>query len=347
MKIYSELAFNIINNLLRIKKDDVISISGEINNRKNCEKELIEIPLIEELAVAIRKRQAFPILEITTTNLQDRFYNEMPDNIYSLPPSYYKKWIEMIDGFIEIGWQKFSNDFNETSSQQSQEMTDSTNELLEKIFEDNKKIIFLNLPNLQLAEYLQKDYQKLVSIYSDAVNCDYRYLNKTGIELKDKYFSSANYKIENVTELLEFKIVKDEASINSGNQSDSSLIILPAGFIEFPLIRKSLNGIINFERVYYHHHLFENIKIFFENGTIRYITFKVERKENFILQNALMNSTNNCLLCIGFNPEIGTFTNYNIYDRCINENITFNFLCEDESNIFLSTKNGKIERAIK
>ncbi len=59
MEKYSELAFNIINNLLKIQKNEVISISGEIHNSHSTNEPLIEIPIIEELAVAIRKKKGY------------------------------------------------------------------------------------------------------------------------------------------------------------------------------------------------------------------------------------------------------------------------------------------------
>ena len=93
MEKYSELAFNIVNNLLKIHNDNVISIAGEIHNSNNSEEPLIELPLIEELAVAIRKRKAFPVLEISTESLKKRFFAEMPEDIFSVPPNYYKNWM--------------------------------------------------------------------------------------------------------------------------------------------------------------------------------------------------------------------------------------------------------------
>ena len=87
MEKYIELSYNIINNLLRIQKDDVVSISGEIRNGANADYALIELPLIEEIAVAIRKKKAFPVLELTTENLKKRFFVEMPDDVFSVPPN--------------------------------------------------------------------------------------------------------------------------------------------------------------------------------------------------------------------------------------------------------------------
>jgi hypothetical protein len=346
MENYSELAFNLVNNILRLKKNNVISISGELyNDKKSISAPLQEIPLIEELAVAIRKKFAFPILELSTTNLQKRFFSEMPESIYSLSPDYYKNWIAMIDSFIEIGWQKYFSEFE--SKTNAAEMNDTSQNILEQIFENNKKMVFLNYPNQDLAEILNLNYRKLLSAYHDSVNCDYRALYKQGLKLKERYFSSANYFIEDMENLLELKIIKDEANLNCANATENPLIVLPAGFIDFPLLRPSLNGIFRAERVYWQKFVFADVKIMFNHGNIRYVNFKDERKENFLLQNALMQTAAECQLTIGFNPQIYSYTNYSQYDRCLNENITITFSGPAAPSIFCSTLTGKIIKQSK
>ena len=124
MEKFSELAFNIVNNLLKIQSNDVISISGEIHNGNNSNDPLIELPLIEELAVAIRKRKAFPVLEMSTEKLKKRFFAEMPEEVFSVPPNYYKSWINAIDKFIEISWESYSRAFHETSDKQIKQFKD-------------------------------------------------------------------------------------------------------------------------------------------------------------------------------------------------------------------------------
>ena len=111
---YSEIVFKIINSVLKVKEGDVISISSEIQNAGNSPEPLSELPLVEELAVGIRKKKAFPVLEISTENLQKRFFSEMNEEIYALPLNYYLKWIEDIDCFIEVGWKHygFENEAN-------------------------------------------------------------------------------------------------------------------------------------------------------------------------------------------------------------------------------------------
>ncbi|MBT3756858.1 MAG: aminopeptidase, partial [Candidatus Cloacimonetes bacterium] len=210
MEKFSELAFNIINNLLKIQKHDVISISGEIHNANNANEPLIELPLIEELAVAIRKRKAFPVLEMSTEKLKKRFFAEMPDEVFSVPPNYYKNWINAIDKFIEISWESYSSDFHDKSDRQLKQFKDSTNSILQHLFQQKKKIIFLNFPTQELAEYIGTEYKKLVSTYIDGVNCNYNLLKINGEEYREQYFSFSNYRITTNSETLAIKINRDK-----------------------------------------------------------------------------------------------------------------------------------------
>jgi len=347
MHNYTEFVSNIVNEILRIKKGNVISISGEIYNSEESSNQLVEIPLIEDLAVMIRQKAAFPILEITTTTLQNRFFDEMSKDIHTLTPSYYSKWVDLIDCFIEIGWQKIFDEFTPEKQSVSDEMIESSQAMMMQIKDNNKKMLLLNFPNQQLAEFLDMDLNKLLNFYMNAVNCDYRYLYKQGIILQDRYFSSANYLIEDLMNVLELKISKDQANVNSGSASDNPFLVLPAGFIEFPLHRDSLNGILCAERIYFQANIFTDVKIMFKEGNIRFITFKTEKKENFILQNALMRSDSRCTLTLGFNPQIISYSNYALYDRAMNENITLTFSYPGESNIYISTFSGKIGKHSK
>lgn len=347
MDNFSELAFNIINNLLKIQKNDVISISGEIHNDNNANEPLIELPLIEELAVAIRKQKAFPVLEMSTEKLKKRFFSEMPDEIFSVPPNYYKNWINAIDKFIEISWESYSSDFHERSDKQLKQFKDSTNSIMQYLFQQRKKIIFLNFPTHELAEYIGTDYDKLMSEYIKGVNCNYKLLKLNGEEYREQYFSFSNYRITTHSETLALKISRDKPVLFSGDISEHQVLVLPTGIIEFPIEREHMNGIYFAEKIYYKDRNYNNIKIKFENGSIRYVAFKEDKKGNFHLQNELINNDKECYLTLGFNKEIQEYTNYFSYDRCIDGNISMKFFDKDSKPIFLSNINSKIDKETK
>jgi len=344
MEKYSELAFNIINNLLKIQKNEVVSISGEIHNAHSANDPLSEIPVIEELAVAIRKKKAFPFLEISTERLKKRFFAEMPDEIFSVPPDYYKNWINLIDKFIEISWESYYSDFHQTSDKQIKQLQNSTNSIMEHLFEQKKKIIFLNFPTQQLAEFIDTDYEKLVDTYIRGVNCDYNLLKINGEEYREQYFSFSHYRITTHSESLAIKINRDKPDLFSGDITEHQILVLPTGIIEFPIERESMNGIYFAEKIYYKKRNYNNIKIKFENGSIRYVAFKEDKKGNFQLQNELINNDKDCFLTLGFNQDIKEYTNYFSYDRCIEGNISMKFFDKDSKPIFLSNLNSRIDK---
>ena len=344
MEKYSELAFNIVNNLLKIHNDNVISIAGEIHNSNNSEEPLIELPLIEELAVAIRKRKAFPVLEISTESLKKRFFAEMPEDIFSVPPNYYKNWINSIDIFIEVGWESFSTDFKETAEKQIKQFKDSTQSIMEYLFEQKKKLIFLNFPTHELAGYIGTDFEKLCSIYFNAANCNYNLLSLYGNDLKDEFYSYANYKIVTRDEELELKIHRDKIELYTGDPADHQIVFIPTGIIEVPIERQSLNGVFFADKIYYKDKSYDNVKIKFENGTIRYVAFTKDVKGNYHLQSEFVNSLEECYLTIGFNKNIFEFTNYYSYDRCIDGNISLKFFDRSEHSIFVSNLKAEISK---
>ena len=345
MDNFPELANKIVNDLLKIKPGNVVSISGEIHNASKTEEPLLEIPLIEELALEIRKKKAFPVLEISTENLKNRFFAEMPSEIFSIQPVYYQKWIDSIDVFIYVGWKNVFNEFQSTQKTNNEKLKESLKGIWEKIFQQKKELLFLNLPSSELAEFLKTNFDDLMKFYSKSVDCNYNQLQKAKDELKNKLSTFSNYTIHSNNEKLNIKtkiILPDLLR----NQDYTQISILPFGNLEIPLERKKINGTFMAEKAYYKNFIFDNLKINFEKGFVHYISFENEIKENFILQNALMKSKTECFFVLGFNPKVSSYTNYYLYDTCIDENISMKFFDEDSHPIILSNINAEIKKRI-
>ncbi|NQV19549.1 MAG: hypothetical protein HQ534_13545 [Armatimonadetes bacterium] len=342
MDNFPEIADKIVNDFLKIKPGNIVSISGEIHNANKTDKPLLEIPFIEELALGIRKKKAFPVLEISTENLKKRFFAEMPSEIFSLQPVYYKKWIDSIDVFIYVGWKNVFNEFQKTSNEKLKE---SLKSIWEKIFQQKKKLLFLNFPSSELAEFLKTNFDDLMKFYSKSVDCNYAQLQKAKDELKSKFSTFSNYTIHSKNEKLNIKtrIVLPDLS---RNKDYSQISILPFGNQDIPLERKKINGTFIAEKAYYKNFIFENLKINFEKGFVHYISFEKERKENFILQNALMKSKTECFLVLGFNPKATSYTNYYLFDTCIDGNTSMKFFDGGSHPIILSNINAEIKKKI-
>ncbi|MBN2460648.1 MAG: hypothetical protein JXB60_03490 [Candidatus Cloacimonetes bacterium] len=341
MENYSEIAFNIVNNFLKIYKDMVIVITGEIHNAPDSREPLVEIPLIEELAVAIRKRNAFPVLEISTQKLKERFFREIPSEMMKMPPHYYNNWLDSINSFIEVGWKSLTDEFAVQEDEDYQRFKKTTSKIWDKIFQQKKKIIFLNFPTWELAGYIGADFDQLRRAYLKAINCNYNLLNIKSEEYREEYFSFSDYQINSETDKLLLKLEKDKPALFA---ADNPIVILPSGFIEFPVIRDSLHGCFQAEKAYFKGLIQEDVRICFENGNVRFITFRHQEKGNFRLQNSLINSIDNCFLTIGYNNELNQWTNYHFYDRCRIGNISLSFVDRGGRKITFSCCRAEIRK---
>lgn len=340
----SSLAYALVNDFLKIQKDNVISIAAAIHNTPDSKNPLQEIPFLEELCLAIRRKKAFPIMELRTKNLQNRFFNEMSDEVISQHPSYYSKLIETIDYFFELSWESFKEeDYSNDDSRLDQAISSSQN-LLWQAFEQNKKLIFLNYPTHNLASQTGIDFNILLNIYFAAVNTDYNFLRSTGADLRDRYFSSAYYRIFNEDDSLKIRIKKDRIKVYSGNPGEHSSFVLPGGFLEIPLFWEDMNGVFLVEKAYYKGSVFNNIKIKFENGNIRYVNFKEDKPGNYEFQNALNSCLPECNLLLGFNKDIFQNSNYYYYDRCRDGNLSLSFMGQKFNRFYLLGCNSEIER---
>ncbi len=345
MMQYPELALNIVTNLLKIHSNDIVSISGEIYNCENSKNPLIEIPFIEELALTIRKLGAFPVLEISTENLKKRFFSEMPDKIFSVPPNYYKNWIDTIDYFLEVSWKNYTGSLETITRAQATKFENSAKSVIKHLHKQKKKIIYFNLPTQELADKAGLEYNELQKIYSKSVNCNYDYLRNIGSNILDEYSSYANYQIFSENEKLNLKINRSKIKLFSGDFKRQHIISLPTGYVEIPIFREELNGIYLADKIYYQDNIFCNVKMKFENGSIRYLVFKNDNKGNVKLQNELLNSLNNCYLTIGFNDNFQA-SNHIYYDRCLEDNISLIFLDRNSSPIYASNQNSSIKKRI-
>ncbi|MBN1948585.1 MAG: hypothetical protein JW784_02460, partial [Candidatus Cloacimonetes bacterium] len=140
------------------------------------------------------------------------------------------------------------------------------------------------------------------------------------------------------------KIKRDSYQLYQGIAPDHHLIILPPGVIEFPFEKSSLNGSFLADRVYYKDQVYENVKISFSEGIVRFMTFHSEIQGNFQLQGKLINSQDECLLSLGFNEACQDFTNFYLYDRCLPGNICLKFFDNESYPVILASRKAVIRK---
>ena len=343
MRNLSEIIYKIINQLLQIQAREVVSIAGEIHNSVQSTQALHEIPFLEEIAIAVRKKKSFPVLDISTEKLKQRFFTEIPKDCMEMNPTYYLHWMDRIDAFVEIGWKNITPQFSDELSMQQKLFQHSAEEIWHKILEQKKRMLFLNFPSPELAVMLDQPYDLLLKHYFSLLDCDYSHLKTYAEEIKKKYIG-ATLLLFTYDNTFTCKILPEQGSAFVGSLEKSPFLILPTGKVEFFLDRESLDGIFTAERCYYQKDYYEQVSICFERGEIKYLNFAQEKKGNFKLQNAMMNSKMQIRLSIGINAGCRSYTNYYSYDRCIDGNISFKMIDRDSEPILFSNKNVIINK---
>ena len=110
MSKLSETTFNLVNNFLKIRKKDIVTITGKINNFQQECGQLEEIPSIEELNIAIRKKEAATDIRLTSDNLQYRAARELLPQQNEFPENYHQSWVKEITTLIDISWHSLAKD---------------------------------------------------------------------------------------------------------------------------------------------------------------------------------------------------------------------------------------------
>ena len=342
MPTLAEIVYKITDTVLNIQPGNVVSVAAEIHNSSNTSNPLSELPFTEELATRIRKKKAFPVLEISTENLQKRFFSEMSDEIFSLPMDYYLKWIQDIDFFIEIGW-KLSDPGTNEEREKYASVRRAADTIINKIVKAEKKILFLNFPTKQLAELINSNYEELLEVYLQLMNCNYFSLKMKAKDLSENVLIHNDIIINSGVEQLKITLKKQSIEVLDGSLGDQHILSLPAGVVSVELERHRLSGVFSASRVYYKHSVFNDVKISFENGNIRYISFPDDNDENKKVKEALEEASAYCLMKTGLNNSISEYTNFSVYDVCISDNISLCFFDENSNEIVLSNKKAYLE----
>jgi hypothetical protein len=343
MKSIRDIISNLLNNFLKFRKNDIVSVAAEIYNTADSKDALIEMEIVEALYLELIRKKTFPLLNLSLQKIQQTLKEEFSAYETVIPEKIDQNFIDNIDIFIEVGWKKLSRQ-NLTDNDLQKSAVDPQIFYWHKIFQNKKDLVFLNYPTPELADNLQIQYKDLLKTYFMSIDCNYVKLKQQAETLKDDFFSYANYRITTQQEKINIKILKDRYQLFMGTALDHQITILPAGIIEFPMEKIALDGIFLAEKVYYRNLVFNNVKLNFADGVIRYISFKSDQKDNYSLQNKIMSSQKECYFSLGFNTEITDYSGFYLYDRCINGNISLKFFDQDFYPIVLSSLNAEIKK---
>ncbi|MCD4829289.1 MAG: aminopeptidase [Candidatus Cloacimonetes bacterium] len=342
------IAYKIVGQVLGVQKGQVVSIQGEIHNAPDDGAyafALAQVPLIEELALAVRKKGAFPVIEMSTENLRRRFLSEMPQEIFDMPIDWYTRWAEGIDHHIDVGWRTSPHLFEGISDKTYERIEASTRAVRQAIMRHAKRMVFLGCPSQSLARYYGLDADALRAAYNTALNCDYHRLQKAGQSLCKDLPAAETFALYSAShpgadeQTLELELT--EPDTEHTRLADGRFMTLPAGLVSCKIKPGSLQGRLSLRHVYYGRRQWQGLECRFENGRCVEVTGP-DGIDLTHLRNGLLNHRASVWLGIGINENIKSPCGYSLFDETQRGLPTLRFNDPENSSILLAASQARL-----
>ena len=310
---YSEIAFKIINHVIRLQPYQAVTISAEIHNVIDFNEPLSEIPFLEELAIVVRKHKGLPILDISTENIHKRFFEEISEENQDISTDLLNRWLSMSDIFIDLSWRSNPTFYKSIPERTFKRITLDHKDFVKLFKEKNKRLLLLGYPTQGLAKYHGIDHEALKKGYFTSLNIDYFDLKNKCYIFDAKMKTSGSWQIIKENRTLKVQLV-GVSKVFFGDFQKDYIITLPTGYWQQYLNIESINGIFYCDNVFYEQYIWKNIQIVFENGKVVDVETDVSQNNMNLLKSVLFFEAETIKLNVGLNEFQETKTLYSLFD---------------------------------
>lgn len=303
MEKIKEFAYHIVNKSLKIKKNDVVSINADLLYEEDT---FLLLSLIEELAMNIRSRMAFPFFDFTISKLKTRFF-DLPKKVIKNRPNYYIENLKNVDVFIDLRWKTDPGFVYEIDSEKYELYQKTMSPISKIIHDDSKRILLLSFPSKKTAKFF---------------NINYNLLNKSYFSLFDSQkskiknnFNRVMKKLDKNSGIIETEKGKIELDLNNFLfenyyfSKEIPVISYPFGYIIFPV--KKIEGVLESQYINWENQFWQNVGIEFQYNKI----YQIDSVNDEFTIYKLFNSFRESPFClIGLNSLIEERIGYFPFD---------------------------------
>ena len=339
---YSEIAFKIINHIIRLAPFQAVTISAELHNVHDFNEPLVEIPFLEELALVTRKHKGLPILDISTENIHKRFFEEISEDNQAISTQLLDIWLAQSDIFIDLSWRSNPAFYKSIPERAYNRLKLMPNDFIQLFKTKNKKLILLGYPTMALAHYLDIDHEILKKGYFASLNIDYFELKKRIYILDSKLKIKDNWSIITENRNLNVDLI-GEANLFLGDLQQETIMTLPTGSWQRDVRIDSMNGIFYCENVFHQNYIWKNIQLIFENGKIVDVETDVQQSNINLLKSILFCDPDTVTLIIGLNETKEPKTLYYLFDMVRDKNLSLKIISQKGQIVAISEKAGLYE----
>jgi aminopeptidase len=258
-----------------VKDGDLVLISGSDE----------DLPLLEDIAVEVRKRGASPLVRVSTLRLARRMYDEVPAEYDNRPPEMDQKLVGMIDVFI-------STEFGEgrTFKGVPPERMAARGKAAEPVAELARKrgirSVFLGnglYPSAERAEQYDISREQLGRMMYGGIDADYDGLQATGEKVRRVLAAGKELRITNPNGT-DFRIgisgrpiTVSDGIISAEDRKKGGAAVsvwLPAGEVFLVPVPGTGNGVLVSDELYVQGQKVEGLRLEFKEGKLASMTAK-------------------------------------------------------------------------
>ena len=303
---FGAIARLIVDESARVKEGDSVLITGDPSR----------IPLMEEIAIAIAKKGAFPHMVLDSPAVQKRLLAEVPGRYLATPNPMTLADIKMIDVAIGLspvqdpaGLARFPEERVALTRKASQEITESISGRPLRTVSLGNPI----MPTEAAARFYGVPLVELEARFWEAVRTPHAQIEAPGIRVKAAFESGREIRVRTkagtdlkVT-LAGARVGFSDGQIHQTPVDRPEQVWLPAGEVYTAPEVASVNGIVVLPAAEYRGIRIKDLRLTFENGRLT----RIEAPQNGdALQEALARSTGDkdlfAFIDVGVNPNSRT-----------------------------------------
>lgn len=267
-------ARTLVEQCTNIRKGDKVMVSGRPT----------DLPLLESIAVQVRKLGAFPLISVSTDQMARRMFDEVPTEFDSQTDAFGLKLAEIVDATITVESMENPALFAGASAARMAARAKASMPIAEAWLKKGVRQVSLGnglFPTQATAQMFGMEKEQLAETFWSGVNVDYAALQSVGAKIKGLCESGKQVHITNPNGTdLSFGIQGRECFVSDGVISKEDMakggaacqVWLPAGEVFSTPVAGTATGRIVFDRVYFEGKEVTNVTLEFKSGKLTSMT---------------------------------------------------------------------------
>ncbi len=259
---FQHIAQILVDRQLRIKEKEVVHIRGGLHN----------LDFLEEIAVQVRKRGAFPMLAIRWESLTRRLINEIPDYCLELPPLHGAKIEDLIDCRIVLPSYPDDKIAESLDPHKTKLKSHAARIIKDASVRKGYRRIFIGYPTKELAKMYNIPFETYNTMFWEGVNADLDTIFNLCQKVRERLKGDAVRVISPEGEELRFSVKNRRINMDDGVMSDEDLEIgditanLPFGEVYLAPVEETVEGVAVFPVVFHGGQRIEKLRLVYRNG---------------------------------------------------------------------------------